>query len=277
MKRKKTIRAGRLVRTVIYTAPSRRDPPRVRAGRRRASSAAQAKLNVRTSRDKLELLLACNFGAGDLWITPTYSDQHLPPDRDGARKILQKFIRSLRKIRRDRGQELRYVYCTQTILDDGSQRLHHHMILNGCGPGDFEELRSLWVWGNLRIDHLSEDGEVTRIATYMTHEPLEHGKPKIGEQTWTPCRGLKRPVTETVDVPDDVTLQAPPGALTVENDGMRTEFGEYCFLKYWLPKETSYSYSNLSWGEVLTNEPSRSKVALHVDRPRKTRYTGGEG
>ena len=63
MKRKKTIRAGRLVRTVIYPVPARQDPPNVRSQRRRASSEAQARLNVRTSRDKLELLLAANFGA----------------------------------------------------------------------------------------------------------------------------------------------------------------------------------------------------------------------
>ena len=39
---------------------------------------------------------------------------------------------------------------------------------------------------------------------------------------------------------EDVTLQAPPGALTVENDGQRTEYGEYSYLKYWLPKGQLY-------------------------------------
>ena len=35
-------------------------------------------------------------------------------------------------------------------------------------------------------------------------------------------------------------LQAPPGALTVEQNGMRTEYGEYSYLKYWLPKSQLY-------------------------------------
>lgn len=241
MKRKKTTRAGRLVRTVIYTVPSRQDPPKVRASRRRASSLAQARLNVRTSRDKLELLLAANFGRGDLWVTLTYDDPHLPPDKAAARKIFRGFIGALRKHRRARGQELRYVYCIQEILDDGSHRPHHHLILNGVSAEDEETIRSLWPYGNTDINPIDDDQAVTAIATYMCHEPIEHGKPRVGEQMWTPCKGLKKPETVTVDIPDeDVTLQAPPGALTVENDGQRTEYGEYSYLKYWLPKGQLY-------------------------------------
>ena len=241
MKRKKTTRAGRLVRTVIYTVPMSSDPPKTRAGRHRISSEAQARLNVRTSRDKLELLLAANFGKGDLWITLTYDDAHLPADRAGARKILRQFIGALRKHRRARGQTLRYVYCIQEILEDGSRRLHHHMILNGVDAGDPELIASLWPWGDVDANPIDDDQAVTAIATYMCHEPIEHGRPRIGEQMWTPSKGLIRPETVTVDIPDDdVTLQAPPGAVTVENDGRRTEFGEYAYLKYWLPKSLSY-------------------------------------
>lgn len=242
MKRKKTMRAGRLVRTAIYTVPDRRDPPRVRAARKAVSSAAQARLNVRTSRDKLELLLAANFGKGDLWVTLTYDDDHLPPGRTGARTLLRKFITALRKHRRARGQELRYVYCIQEILEDGGKRLHHHMVLNGASPEDEEIIRSLWPYGsNHDINRIDDDRAVTAIATYMCHEPIEHGKPRIGEQMWTPSRGLARPEVVTVDIPDDdVTLQAPSGALTVESDGRRTEFGEYAYLKYWLPESLLY-------------------------------------
>ena len=40
-KRKKTIIAGRIRKTVIYTAPEPQDSPRVRAAKSRATSAAQ--------------------------------------------------------------------------------------------------------------------------------------------------------------------------------------------------------------------------------------------
>lgn len=238
MKRLKKITAGRLVRSVVYTVSRRTDPPAARAARQRITSAAQARLNIRTSRDKLEMLLACNFGDGDLWVTLTYDDDHLPPDREGARKILQKFIRQLRSIRKKRGEELHYIYCTQQILDDGTERLHHHMIINATGKDDFDDIRGLWTAGqNIKIAHLHGDDDITDKASYMCHEPVEHGKPKVGEQMWTPSRGLKRPEVETMDVPDDITLQAPAGATTIENDSLKNEYGDFAFIKYWLPKE----------------------------------------
>lgn len=238
MKRLKKITAGRLVRSVVYTVPRRTDPPGPRAARQRISSAAQARLNVRTSRDKLELLLACNFGDGDIWLTLTYDDAHLPSTRDDARKLLQKFIRQLRTVRKKRGSDLKYVYCTQQILDDGSQRWHHHLILNATGQEDFDDIRGLWTAGrNIKVDHLCGDDDITDKATYMCHEPLDHGKPKVGEQMWTPSRNLERPIEETMDVPDNVTLQAPAGATTVENDSLKNEYGDFAFIKYWLPKD----------------------------------------
>ena len=241
MKRLKKITAGRLVRSVVYTVPRRTDQPAARAARQRISSAAQARLNIRTSRDKLEMLLACNFGDGDLWVTLTYDDTHLPPNREAARKILQKFFRQLRAIRKKRGQAVAYVYCTQQVLDDGSQRLHHHLILNATGKEDYDDIRSLWTAGlNIKIDRLHGDDDITDKASYMCHEPIDHGKPKVGEQMWTPSRGLRRPEVETMDVPDDITLQAPAGATTVENDSLRNEYGDFAFIKYWLPRDRAY-------------------------------------
>lgn len=236
MKRIKTITAGRLVRSVVYTVPSRQDPPKTRGARRRISSAAQARLNVRTSRDKLEQLLACNFGDGDLWVTLTYDDDHLPSDRDGARKMLQRFLRQLRTVRKRRGDALKYVYCTQQVLDDGSERLHHHMIINQTDADDLDDIRGLWNAGaNIKIARLDGDDDLTDKASYMCHEPVELGKPKPGEQMWTPSRGLARPVVETMDVPDTVTLEAPAGATSVESDSVQTEYGGFSYIKYWLP------------------------------------------
>lgn len=254
IKRYKRITAGRLVRCAVYSVPDRQDAPPVRAARQKVSSAAQARLNVKTSRDKLEMLLACNFDAGDLWVTLTYDDECLPSDRQGARVVLQRFFRTLRAVRKKRGHPLRYIYCTQTVLDDGTSRLHHHMMVNATGPEDFDDIRSLWTAGsNIKIKHLDGDGDITDKATYMCHEPIEHGKPKVGEQMWTPSRGLARPVEEIMDVPDDVTLAVPAGAELVENDAIQNEYGDYAFVKYWMPRIPKMPGGILSSGEVLTN------------------------
>lgn len=252
MKRLKTMRAGRLVRSVVYTPSSRRGPTQARGPRRQLSSAAQSRFNLSKSTDKLEMLLALNFPDGFWWVTLTYDDAHLPENRDEARKILKRYIRKLRAAWRLKRREVQYIYCTQEVLDDGSLRLHHHMVCSACDQDDFDTLRSLWDSGsNMDIQWCDSDDDITDKAVYMTHEPRDHGKPRPGEQTWTPCRGLKRPEVETMDVPDEVTLEAPPGSQTVERDALRNEWGEFAFIKYWLPR----------WDPVNRPQHSRGKGA----------------
>lgn len=248
MKKLKTMRAGRLVRSVVYTASSRPEAGSRRSPRQKITTAAQARFNLKKSTDKLEMLTALNFPEGFWWVTLTYDDQHLPEDRKAAGILLKKYIRKLRNAWKLKDKTLLYIYCTQQVLDDGSFRLHHHMVLSAAdgGKDDFDTIRALWPYGsNIYIEWQGDDEDITDKATYMTHEPREHGKPKAGEQTWTPCRGLKRPEVETIDVPDEVTLEAPPGAVTIERDGTRNEWGEFAFIKYWLPKPRSQLYGPL--------------------------------
>lgn len=222
---------------MVYTKPTRQER-RQRGPRAAISSKAQERLNLRRSTDKLEALIACNFGDGFWWVTLTYDNDHLPADRDGARKLLQKYLRKLRTVWRRQGDILKYIYVTQEVQSDGSLRLHHHLVLNRCGQADFDTIRSLWDCGDVQLEFLTGDDQITDKAIYMTHEPREHGKLRKGEQTWTPCRGLRRPEVETMDVPDEVTLEAPAGATVVERDSLRNEWGEYVFIKYWVPRRT---------------------------------------
>ena len=74
----KQTRAGRLVCAVVYTTPTAGEGARTRGQKLRASAAAREKLNARTSFQKLERVIAANFDTGDLFVTLTYDDQHLP-------------------------------------------------------------------------------------------------------------------------------------------------------------------------------------------------------
>ena len=80
----KRTKAGRLVSAVLYTAPASGDPPKARAQKQKTSTWAREKLNARTSFQKLERKLAANFDNGDLFVTLTYDDKHLPKDRSQA-------------------------------------------------------------------------------------------------------------------------------------------------------------------------------------------------
>ena len=84
-KRKKTIIAGQIVKTIIYTAPEPLDGKRARAEKSRMTSAAQKAMNDKAARGRLEMLLAANFTGRDLFVTLTYRDEDLStkPGRSG--------------------------------------------------------------------------------------------------------------------------------------------------------------------------------------------------
>lgn len=232
-KRKKTITAGRLVKTILYTAPEPRDSQQARAEKSRMTTAAQRAMNDKTARGRLEMLMAENFTGRDLFLTLTYRDTDLPTRRGAALKLLRKFLKDLRRHRAARGQELRYIYTTEE--KHGAARLHHHLVLNATGR-DIEVIRSLWPYGGIiDVEQIDED-DFAALAAYLTKESAE-GRP-VGAQMWTRSRNLRQPRVETYFVPDDTTLTAPPGCHVLEKKEELTEYGGYCYLKYRLPPPT---------------------------------------
>ena len=234
----KHIRAGLLHIEVIGTIPDDVPGRKGRAGRSRPTSAAQQFYNAKLSYRELELMLAANFGSRDYFVTLTYDDEHLPKDRAEAADCLKKFFRCLREVRRRRGQELKYIYVTEGLHgrkedeyfgDDGTlenRRLHHHVVLNGVGPGDLDELRSLWKFGGYikaePIDvHYYQD-----LAKYMTKEPREFGRGKPGERTWIGSKNLSKYEVEYIEIPSDsVTLSAPPDAVDYRQFSEKNPYG----------------------------------------------------
>ena len=232
MKRKKIIRAGRLCLAAVYTVPQVNDRPHVRAAKTRCSTAARQRMNLKRAARKLELLIAANFVPGDLFITLTYDDAHLPADRQTALKRLRKFLRQLKETRKKRGHGTPYIYVTEGL--HGDARVHHHLILSAAG-NDLEELQSLWPCGMIELDWLGAPNDYAALAEYLTKEPRE-GLRGNNERCWTSSLGLARPIEETSQVDDDLTLTAPPGAIVLETDGMRNEWGEFSYMKYLLPE-----------------------------------------
>lgn len=232
-KRLKTVTGGRLVYSVCYTVATIRDDGRERAAKSQMSSAAQESINMRRAWQKLEMLLAANFGPRDLHLVFTYDDDHLPPNRDAAVKRLKKFIAQLRAYRKPRGQPIKYIYVTESLSAEGG-RLHHHMILNGTG-NDIDVIRSLWPCGNVELERLDLWEGYEALAKYLTKEPQSIGRPEVGARAWTPSVGLTKPTVQSEPVPDNVTVAAPPGAIILDRQEERNEFGEYLYLKYLLP------------------------------------------
>lgn len=245
MKTRKIITAGPLVVEAIYPRGSAQDAPRIRAGKKKLSSEAQKRMNEKHSFQKLELLLAANFVPGDLIVTLTYDDAHLPETRAQAVARLKEFRRRLAARRRSRGQELRMVWATENVFDQG--RWHHHAVLNNAGE-DFAELRALWTWGSdveisvLRIDR---DHSFEAVARYLCKEARE----RPGLRSWSYTRSCRQPEVETFPVPDDTPLQPPKGATVYEDARHVNEFGSWRVVKYLLP----------DWRQTIRRPPRKRR------------------
>lgn len=229
-KRKKTIMAGCIVKTILYTAPEPRDGERARAEKSRMTTAAQKAMNDKTARARLEMLLAANFEGKDLFLTLTYRDADLPAKRAEAVKNVRKFLKQLREYRKARGQVTKYVYTTEE--KHGAARLHHHLVINAT-ERDIETIRSLWPYGDVVDLQYVRDRDYDTLARYMTKESVE-GRP-VGAQMWTGSRNLAKPVVESCFVPDDTALAVPPGCFVLEREEKATEYGSYSYIKYRVP------------------------------------------
>ena len=88
MKRRKTIRAGRLVWDITYTVPRPNASKQERARIREVTEEQIQRTNANTAQRKLEMLMATNFDDTDLVLTVTYRDADLPDSADVTRKHL---------------------------------------------------------------------------------------------------------------------------------------------------------------------------------------------
>ena len=158
----KRIRAGRMVYEVLYTSPTAGDSPKAQT-------------------QKLERTLADNFDNGDLFLTATYDDKHMPKDLDQAMHRLRWVLSKLLAARKARSQPLRYICITEGCYPGG--RIHHHLVINSTGE-NLEELRRLWSFGYIELQRLFFDKDHTYedLANYLTKEPLECRHPRVGKR-----------------------------------------------------------------------------------------------
>lgn len=227
-KRRKVIRAGDLVSEAIYTTPQPRDGARTRAERSKITSEVQRKLNTKTSKRRMEMRIAANFGAGDLFVTLTFDDLHLPARREAALACVRYFLRLLRETRKARGDDLRYIYVLEG--QHGEARYHFHIFINSTGAQDREDIESLWSYGEVgKIKYIERDGYIA-LAEYVTKE-----RKPVGARSWVCSLNLKQPVIESSFVPDGYTVAVPPDAHVIAREERLNEWGSFQYVKYWLP------------------------------------------
>lgn len=233
MKRRKTIRAGRLVYDIAYTVPRPNATPQERKRIREVTAEQIARTNCNSAQRKLELLMAANFEMEDLVITPTYRDTDLPDSADVTRRRLGKVFKQLRAYRKARGlPELKYIYVLEGR--HGDHRPHAHIIMN-ASEGDLELFKSLWIWGDdVQLNYIRDRG-YDGWAGYLTKERREASL--NGKKQWVGSRNLKQPEIKWAWVDDGASVDAPPGAQVLDEGGGRNEMASCRYIKYLLPRQ----------------------------------------
>lgn len=243
--RKKTIVAGPLAYEAIYPLPNPRDSRAVRQGKKNLTSSAQQRMNQKYQWQNLELLMACNFRPGDIVLTLTFDDAHLPDSRSAVMGCVRQFFKRLRAMRSPLGNTLKYIYViehnhcrddpTFTPVELAQQgRYHVHMILNATGR-DFDDIKACWGLGliEMHLFELNRERTYESLARYFCKELPDY----VGARKYIPSLGLAKPETDCQIVDSGETLAPPKGATVYDNTGVvKTEYGKYQYVKYLWPK-----------------------------------------
>ena len=186
-----------------------------RGKRKKVTEPKQKDLNDKNSKRYLVQLGNGNFGIGDLHVSCTYDNDHLPDNVEDAVKNVDNYLRRIAYRRGKLGIEpLKYILVTEYGYqkDDETKlvRVHHHIIMNG--GLDRDEVEMMWTnqrinwkryekdpeayrntvkkmgWVNADRLQINENG-IEALCKYVVKNPK-------GKKRWSSSRNLERPVQQ---------------------------------------------------------------------------------
>lgn len=169
---------------------------RQREDKKKLSTEAQQKLNIKNAYTNVLRLLNHNFIIGvDVWCTFTFEGDLTEEE---VKKEIKKYFRKVRKS--EEVEDFKYIYC---IGWDKATGYHVHMVSNFFSKKIFDA--SSKFAGHCRESVLYENSEygLTSLADYfinnvvrkLRHQKDETGYDKIGRK-YICSRNIKRPIVE---------------------------------------------------------------------------------
>lgn len=154
----------------------------------------QDKKSERNCRYKLNM----NFGGGDLFLTLSYPPYELI-DFATARKNINTFLDTVRKIYKRNGKKLKYIFVAG-VTKRGM--IHFHIVLNKF---DTDVLTKAWQkivgtedfrYPRVTIRHLDYSGEYKKLASYLIKNSREqfYGKEKVHKKRFCASKNLIMPL-----------------------------------------------------------------------------------
>lgn len=192
----KEIKAGDQLEAEIYPQFKRMSEVPKEGQKIARDNRAQNNLNDKNSRKFVERKVNANFGDGDIWMTTTYDDEHLPPDGDidAANRDMVNFIGRVNYQRKKRGlPNAKWIYVTE-YDKDAAIRWHHHIIMDGALDMDIVE--QCWKKGRRNeVRRLQKDDNgLSGLANYIVKQ-----KDRLkSEKRWHCSKGLLNPDIKVV-------------------------------------------------------------------------------
>lgn len=207
--REKTIHAGKDYKEVslfIRTSEQEKANRRTRRKKKKISRPAQKNLNDKNSKQYAKWLLYANFKENDYYIHLTYKDKFLPKTPEDAKKVVDNYLKRLRRLYRKHEMELKYMWFTEFQYDDDTgyiKRIHHHVVVNS-GPTR-DEVEGCWSTGagknkekigrtKAELIQPSESSGIRELAMYLTSQDKhQNGRWKKGQKRWSSSQNLIKP------------------------------------------------------------------------------------
>lgn len=191
---KKTYIYGNRIEIRKYHTPKFGQKGQKRGKRSVPTEESVKKANEKNATMRLYRLIMANFvPEEDMFLTLTYRPE-TRPDEAGAKEILQKFFRQMRKEYAKHGKDLKYIVTTEYE----NKAIHHHVIINNVD--DFNRIiTKCWPYGGKNCEPLYEDYNYMGLAEYMikeTKKTFRDGNSNF-KKRYTPSRNLKKPVEIT--------------------------------------------------------------------------------
>ena len=165
-----------------------------RAKKSKESTPAQKNLNDKKSRKYFRRLCNNNFGPGDVAVTLTCDEDHLPKDEAEMRRWVRNYFSCLRRSWKKKYGDLepfKYVYVESDHAGDGSgskARPHVHIIMSGGLDRDLIESKWDKGFSNTKRLQFSEDG-IAGLAEYMARQ----ARSTSGKRSWSCSKNLDKP------------------------------------------------------------------------------------
>ena len=238
---KRVVKAGNTIEVTKYHShrcPEKKAP---RGPNKSPTPEDVKKVNERNAETNLRHLINTNFGYQDIHLVLTYRRENRPTP-EGAKKDLEKFLRSLRSYFRKQGRELIYIAVTEYK----NKAIHHHLIIPSM---DTRDLTEIWPHGQPRPTYLDKSGQYGQLASYLIKETSKtyNSPDSVNGKRWNGSKNLKKPEVNFKIISANSWTKEPKPQKGYYLESLKTgqhEFTGYFYQFYRLLKIPSKEDSN---------------------------------